>query len=154
MSSPYTLTSTIMVLLLLAMLGPSAYALSDMVEVPPGPQDNPIRLEAQSKRLPNGAVEFVIIISENRSRHGQLPERYKASLGTMKVTERPDGYSEESRGIRELPTDMVDHTIVCKLTVSAKELKEPNLAFFFTIPDSHGMAFTAYYLRLKKFLNP
>jgi hypothetical protein len=112
----------------------------------------PLAFEIRSERLANGELEFTVKVS---ARTTKLPESYFIGLGRVHITESSARFGPTVRK----PSVREGNFILCVFTVTDKELENPELAFYFSMPlerpagvgsgNSRG-----FYARLQNFVKP
>ena len=132
----------------LVVLGLPAHAYSPLLEINPQRLDAlPLAFEIQSARRANGDLECTVKISE---RTMKLRTKFSTALSAVHVT--PDSMS--SQPVRPLPSVREGKEIRCVFTVTAKELEDPDLSFYFAMPVEGHPAVDHFYARLKNFVKP
>jgi hypothetical protein len=80
-----------------------------------------------AKDLPDGRVEFRVVISE---KEGKFSSRPSTSLSKVVTKD----HSSSITGARELPVEKLAKAMVCVFTVERAALEDPSLCFVFTNP--------------------
>lgn len=123
-----------------------ALAYSPLIELNPKRQNNVlIGFEIHAEPVTGGDVKFTVKLSE---RSMKFREKWFTSLSKVHVTD----HSMEAGGIRKLPAEREGDTITCIFTVTPQELADPDISFYFGMPDPGHPNIDHFYAPLKNFL--
>jgi hypothetical protein len=102
--------------------------------------------------LDNGSIEFTVKITERSMKFREITY---TTLSKAHIERHADGTGmEEDRGIRDLPDERKGNTITCIFLVTEKELKDPDLSFYFGMPVPNWPNIDHFYAPLRNFLPP
>ena len=105
-----------------------AHARSILCPVTPhAPTAFGLAFDISAKNLPNGTVQFRVVVSE---KDGKFSSHPSTALSIVKSTE----HSKSIAPVRELPSERKGHSIVCVFSVEQSALDDPSLCFVFTNP--------------------
>jgi hypothetical protein len=109
-----------------------------------------VKFEIRSEPLENGDTEFIVKVFE---RTKKIPDSYFIGLGKVRTTFN----SMTSGPTRRTPSVRQEKYILSVFTVTMKELADPDLAFYFSMPAAvqPGFGYShRFYARLKNFVKP
>ena len=136
-----------------------AHAFSPNIEVDPKRlNDLPVVFDIHSKRLPNGDVEFTVIITE-RGDFLKIGDNAGADLETFAAThivKEADNsipvINRDFHMIRELKCDRRGTSVNCVFSVTEKELEIPDLKFGFRWGIIQGPYVYSFFAKVKNFM--
>jgi hypothetical protein len=120
----------------------STQAVSPLLEIS---ARSPLAFDIHSERLPGGEFKFTVKISGKAL---ALRAPFSAALAEVRITES----TSRMEPIRALPLEEQGEATLCVFTVTEKELQDPNVSFYFSMPVPGRPATNHFYARLNNFL--
>ena len=135
----------VFIVLGIAVLSHQAHAISPLQEIYPGHEDFGLSFDIHSVRLADGEIQFTVKVKEGSLNFNQ---GYGAALSVV----RSEG---ADRPIRSLQSKRQGNVVEITFSVTERELQNPDLSFYFTMPLPNRMpGFYGYFAFLRNYLKP